>query len=327
MKLKLGNWDMRFLGLCAAFVIALSSVATINAGQIASDQKAKVKGTIVSRNGELVTVADKKAGTKTVVDITDNTKIERKHGKVEFFRHTDMDVTAMVPGLTIEAEGVGNSKGQLVANKITFIPDEFAVEVAEEQQIRANQAAAAQAQTTANQGVKASKAAQTSANNAQTSANNAQAAADVAGAGALMDADAIAMVNQRVSDLDSYKTVAEAVIYFPPDGSTLDDAAKADLATLAAYTSGGLQGYMIEIAGYASSTGTKQLNQQLSESRAENVAKYLQQTQNVPMRRVLVPASYGATHPDATNSDTQGRALNRRVDVKVIVNKGLNEGT
>lgn len=327
MKLKLGSWDMRFLGICAAFVIALSAVATSYASQIASDQKAKVKGTIVSRNGELVTVVDKKAGTKTVVDITDNTKIERKHGKAEFFRHTDMDVTAMVPGLTIEAEGVGNSKGQLVAGKITFTPDEFAVEVAEEQQIRANQAAGKQAQTTANQAVKAAKAAQTSANQAQTSANTAQATADVAGAGALMDASAISMVNQRVSDLDTYKTVAEAVVYFPPDGSTLDDAAKADLATLAAYTNGGLQGYMIEIAGYASSTGTKQLNQQLSEARAENVAKYLQQTQNVPMRRVLVPGSYGATHPDATNSDPQGRALNRRVDVKVIVNKGLDEGT
>jgi outer membrane protein OmpA-like peptidoglycan-associated protein len=318
---------MRFLGSCTALVIALVSVATINADQIASDQKAKVKGTIVSRNGDLVTVRDKKAATTTVVDITDNTKIERKHGKVAFFRHTDMDVTAMVPGLTIEAEGVGNSKGQLVANKIAFTPDEFAVEVAEEQQIRANQAAAAQAQTTANQGVKAAKVAQTSADNAQTSANNAQAAADMAGSGALMDADAIAMVNQRVSDLNSYKTVAEAVIYFPPDGSTLDDAAKADLATLAAYTSGGLQGYMIEIAGYASSTGTKQLNQQLSEDRAANVAQYLRDTQNVPMRRILVPAGYGATHPDATNNDQQGRALNRRVDVKVIVNKGLNEGT
>jgi hypothetical protein len=111
MKLKLGNLDMRFLGLCTAFVIALGSAATMTSGQIASDQRAKVKGTIVSRNGDLVTVADKKAGTKTVVDITENTKIERKHGKVKFFRHTDMDVTAMVPGLTIEAEGVGNSKG------------------------------------------------------------------------------------------------------------------------------------------------------------------------------------------------------------------------
>jgi len=328
MKLQHRNLEMRLLFrlICAVFVISLAWAARATAGQIASDQKAKVKGTIASRNGDLVTIKDKKSGTKTVVDITDDTKIERKHGTAEFFRHTDMDVTAMVPGLTIEAEGVGNAKGQLVAKKITFTPDEFAVEVAEEQQIRANQAAAAKAQTTANTGVKDAKVAQTSANQAQTSANTAQTTANAAGAGALMDASAIQMVNQRVSDLDSYKTVAEAVIYFPADGSTLDDPAKADLATLAAYTNGGVEGYMIEIAGYASNTGTKQLNQKLSEERAASVAKYLRETQNVPMRRILVPAGYGATHPDAPNNDPQGRALNRRVDVKVIVNKGLNEG-
>lgn len=312
--------------LCAVCVVGLAWAAWANAGQIPSDQKAKVKGTIASRNGELVTVKDKKSGAKTIVDITNDTKIERKHGKVEFYRHADMDVTALVPGLTIEAEGVGNAKGQLVAKKITFTPDEFAVEVAEEQQILANQAAAAKAQTTASQGVKDAKLAQSSANRAQATANAAGADAQAADAGSLMDAAAIQMVNQRVSDLDSYKTVAEAVIFFPADGSTLDDAAKADLATLAAYTNGGVEGYMVEIAGYASSTGTKQLNQKLSEDRAASVAKYLRETQNVPMRRILVPAGYGATHPDAANSDPQGRALNRRVDVKVIVNKGLSEG-
>ena len=328
MKLNSGRTYMRALwGLsCAILVLGIICVCRSNAGQIASDQKAKVRGTIISRDADLVTVRDKKSGSQTVVDITENTKIERKHGKVEFFRNTDMDVTAMVPGLTIEAEGVGNAKGQLVASKISFTPDEFAVEVAEEQQITANEAAAARAQSTANQGVKAAKVAQTSANQAQMSANNAQASANVAGTAALMDADAIQMVNKRVSDLDNYKIVAEAVIYFPADGSTLDDAAKADLATLSAYTNGGMEGYMIEIAGYASSTGTKQLDQRLSEARAANVAKYLRESQNVPMRRILVPAGYGATHPDATNTEFQGRALNRRVDVKVLVNKGLNEG-
>jgi hypothetical protein len=44
-----------------------------------------------------------------------------------------MDVTALVPGLNIEAEGVGNSVGQLDAQKISFSPDDFAIEVAEEQ--------------------------------------------------------------------------------------------------------------------------------------------------------------------------------------------------
>ena len=326
MKLKLGDLGVHLAGglLLAVLVICLTCTAKTSAGQIASDKNAKVKGTIVSRSGDLATVKEK-SGTKVIIDITDDTKIERKHGKAEFFRHTDMDVTALVPGLTIEAEGVGNAAGQLVAKKISFTPDEFAVEVAEEQQILANQAAAAKAQTTANQGVQAAKVAQTSARQAQTSANAAGSEAQAAGAGVVMDAAAVQMVNQRVSDLDNYKTVAEAAIFFPKDGSTLDDAAKADLATLASYTNGGLEGYMVEIAGYASSTGSRQLNQKLSEERAANVARYLRETQNVPMRRILIPAGYGATHPDAPNTDSMGRAINRRVDVKVIVNKGLNE--
>jgi outer membrane protein OmpA-like peptidoglycan-associated protein len=317
--------------LCVMLVAFLAYTAAANPPQITSGQKAKVKGTIVSRNGDLIKVKDKKSGTVVVVSLVDGTKIERKKGKAEFFRHSDMDVTAMVPGLTIDAEGVGNAQGQLEANKITFTPDAFAVEVAEEQQIMANKAAAANAQSTANQGVQQAKVAQASAKQAQSSANAAQSSANAAGsqaqaagAAAEMDAAAVLLVNKRVSDLDDYKTVAEAGIYFPADNATLDAPAKADLDMLAAATQG-VSGYMIEVAGYASSTGTKELNQKLSEERAAAVTKYLLEQKNIPMRRILVPAGYGATHPAAENTDSQGRALNRRVDVKVLVNKGLAE--
>jgi len=329
------KWKTPVIG-CAlglALLAGLTYASTPGAAQIKPDEKSKVSGTIMSRNGDLVKVKDKKTGQPVVVSITDNTKVERKKGKVEFFRHKDMDVTAMVPGLTIDAEGVGNGKGQLVASKITFIPDEFAIEVAEEQQIQANKVSAANAQTTANQGVAAAGKAQTSANVAQVSAKQAQTTANQAGqtavaAGdvAVMDAEAVQMVNKRVSDMDDYKTVAEAGIYFPSDKATLDDAAKADLDIVAAATKG-VDGYLIEIAGYASSTGTKQLNQKLSEDRAAAVANYLLQKGNIPMRRIVAPAGYGATHPAATNTDSQGRALNRRVDVKVLINKGVAEGS
>jgi outer membrane protein OmpA-like peptidoglycan-associated protein len=83
---------------------------------------------------------------------------------------------------------------------------------------------------------------------------------------------------------------------------------------------------LIEIAGYASKTGTKETNQQLSEDRASAVANYLRNTGNIPMRRIVAPAGYGSTHPDAANTDPQGRELNRRVDVKLIVNKGFQAG-
>jgi outer membrane protein OmpA-like peptidoglycan-associated protein len=326
MKSESSNRQVRLLCNTICFIL-LASLAFAAAGvrQISAGQKAKVKGTIQSRNGDVVKVNDKKSGELVFVNITDNTKVERKHGKAEFFRHTDMDITAMVPGLTIEAEGVGNAKGQLDAAKITFTPDEFAIEVAEEQQITANKAAAQSAQSTANQGVAAAGQAQTSANTAQASANQAGSAAQAAGAIGVMDADAIVMVNKRVSDLDDYKTAADAGIYFGADQSALDDAAKADLSKLADIALS-LDGYMIEIAGYASSTGTKQLNQKLSEERAAAVTQYLLQKKNIPMRRILAPAGYGATHPNASNSDAEGRSLNRRVDIKVLVNKGLGEG-
>lgn len=138
-----------------------------------------------------------------------------------------------------------------------------------------------------------------------------------------MDAVAISKVNQRVSDLGDYTLVAEAGIYYEPNQSSLDDAAKADLNQLAAVALS-TKGYLIEIAGYTSSTGTHDSNQKLSDERAATVANYLRAQQNIPMRRILVPAGYAAMHPAGSNADAQGRALNRRVDVKILVNKGLN---
>jgi len=298
--------------------------ATTPSKQIPNGKKAKVTGQIKSRNGDLVNITEKKTGQMVVVDLTDNTKVEREKGTLRL-RRSDMDVTAMVPGLTITAEGVGNAQGQLVASSVKFDPDAFAIEVAQQQEINANQKAAAQAQSTANQGVQQAQVAQASADVAQSTANQAGNAAVAAGALGVMNADAVALVNKRVSDLGDYNTVAEAGIFFPTGASQLDAAAKADLdklAQLAMQTNN----YMIEVAGYASSTGTKAENQKLSDERATAVVLYLRNEKSIPMRRILAPAGYGATHPMAANTDSQGRSLNQRVDVKVLVNKGLDQG-
>jgi outer membrane protein OmpA-like peptidoglycan-associated protein len=301
--------------VCAVLLTIIALVSVGYAQTFTSGEKGKVKGTILSRSGDLVKVQDKKTGSPVVIKITDDTKILRDKHKVAFRRHEDMDVTAMVPGLTVDAEGVGNAANQLEASKITFSPDVFAIEVAQEQQIQANKSAAAGAQSTANQGV-------TAAGAAQTSADQAGSMAQAAGTVAVMNAADVQIVNQRVSDLDDYKTVAEAVIYYATGQSALDAPAKADLDKLIALATS-TDGYMIEIAGYASKTGTKAANQQLSEDRASAVANYLRNQGNIPMRRIVAPAGYGATHPDAENSDPQGRELNRRVDVKLIVNKAF----
>jgi outer membrane protein OmpA-like peptidoglycan-associated protein len=311
--------------VCVVLLTVFTLASAAFAQTFSSGDKAKVEGTITSRKGDLIKIQDKKTGSPALIKITDDTKILRDKSKVSFKRHEDMDVTAMVPGLSIKVEGVGNADNQLEASKITFSPDAFAIEVAQQQQINANKSAAAGAQTTANQGVAAAGAAQSSANQAQTTADAAGTVATAAGTLAMSNAGAVEMVNKRVSDLDDYQTVAEAVIYYPTGKYTLDDAAKADLDKLVALTSS-TDGYLIEIAGYASKTGTKEFNQQLSEDRASAVANYLRNNGNIPLRRIVAPAGYGATHPDAENTDPQGRELNRRVDVKLIVNKGL-QGT
>jgi outer membrane protein OmpA-like peptidoglycan-associated protein len=327
MRLRVKNSKLAAFQ-CAVCIVLLTALVSAGAQQFDAGKKAKVTGIIQSRNGDLVTVRVKKTGDIAVVDLTDSTKFERKS---DFrLRHTDMDMTAMVPGLTIDVEGVGNAKGQLDASKITFDPNVFAIEVAEEHQIQANQAAdekqiqanksaAAQAQTSAN-------VAQASADVAQTTANQAGQAAMAAGAIAVTDAQAVALVNKRVSDLADYKTVEEADLFFPTGQAVLSPDDKAALSKLAS-DAAAIQNYMIEIAGYASSTGTRADNLNLSDARASVVANYLRDSANVPMRRILVPAGYGASHPAVSNQTAVGRDINQRVDVKVIVNKGIEEGT
>jgi hypothetical protein len=165
VKLNIRRWKLHVL-CCASAAILLAGptpAATRNIRLLAAGDKAKVTGSILSRDGDLVRVLDKKSGEQVVVNITDSTKIERKKGGIPFFGHTDMDVTALVPGLIIDAEGMGNSKGQLGASKISFTPDEFAIEVAPERQLLATKTTAENARSAAAQGVAAASQAESAA--------------------------------------------------------------------------------------------------------------------------------------------------------------------
>jgi len=314
--------------LCAIATILITSSAFAATGktrQLTPGEKAKMSGLILSRDGDLVRVRDKKSHDVITVSIGDATQIERKNHKLPFYRHTDMDVTALLPGLTIEAEGVANSNGQLEASKIWFTPDDFAIEVAEQQQVLANKAAAQNAQSTANQAATAAGAAQSSAEQAQSSADQAGLRAEGAAVVGLADAAAIGAVDQRVSELDDYKIESENDVFFDRDSAILIEDAKPALADLAKLAKSH-QGYLIEISGYASNTLGSKTDQKLSEERAAAVARYFYEVQNIPMRRILIPVGYGSTHRLANNGNTEGRELNRRVDVKVLVNKSLEEG-
>jgi outer membrane protein OmpA-like peptidoglycan-associated protein len=279
------NWMMLFAYAFAA-ILSLNHGLADSAGKarrFSQGESAKVSGLILSRDGELIRVHDKKSGELVVVRIDDSTKVERTKYKFPFYRHVDMDVTALLPGLNIEAEGVGNSVGQLDARRVWFSPDDFAIEVAEEQQILANKVSTERAQASANQ-------------------------------------------SQRVSNLDGYKNEFEVAIFFQEGSSVLGETAKRDLDNLADIAKS-LNGYMIDISGYAAHHKFSIAeDQKLSEERAAAVARYFLEVNNIPMRRILVPVGYGATHPAASNENAHGRNLNRHVDIKVLVNTNVEQG-
>jgi outer membrane protein OmpA-like peptidoglycan-associated protein len=304
--------------VCLYLPAAITPVAVAETNHVAKARKAKVTGTITSRVDNTINVLDKKDGSTKIVNVSDTTQIQRDG----FLSDKKMNATALVPGLTITAKGTTNADGQIDANKVSFRPDAFAVTVAQEQQILANKTAVGLAQTTADQGVSNAAAAQSSADQAQSTANQGVASAEAANTAAAANAIAVKAVDQRVSNLGEYTTVASAGVYFANSSYKLTDNGKAALDQLISSNSN-VNGYRIEIAGYTSSTGGKTYNQRLSERRAAAVAQYLRENAGVPMWRILVPAGYGETHPAASNDGSKDRALNRRVEVRIMVSKGL----
>ena len=228
--------------------------------------------------------------------------------------------------MTIQAKGVTNAKGQLDAKKVKFHPDAFAITVAQQQLIMDNKAAAGHAQTTADEGVTNAATAQSSANQAQSTAGQGLMTAQAASTAAASNAVAVDAVNKRVSNLGDYTTVASAGVYFANGSYRLNDTGKAALDQLISANSN-VNGYRVEIAGYTSNTGGAKYNQKLSERRAEAVAQYLRENAGVAMWRFVAPAGYGETHPAASNDHAKDRALNRRVEVRVLVSKGLQESS
>jgi len=80
---------------------------------------------------------------------------------------------------------------------------------------------------------------------------------------------------------------------------------------------------MIQVKGYASSSGSTPANQKLSEQRAANVTSFLQQQGHVPLTNMLAPGAMGESRQVATDKKVEGDAQNRRVVVRVLQNKGI----
>ena len=131
-------------------------------------------------------------------------------------------------------------------------------------------------------------------------------------------------VNERVSSLDDYDVQETTSVTFRINSAVLSPEAKSQLDALAAKAMNA-RAYMIEVAGHTDSTGSDAKNFRLSQQRAEAVVQYLAVQHKIPLRRFVTPMGYGKTEAVADNTTAEGRSQNRRVDVKMIINRGMNQ--
>jgi outer membrane protein OmpA-like peptidoglycan-associated protein len=237
------------------------------------------------------------------VTLDDDTKVQKPKGLG--IRKKQMSAAVLIPGLKVSVDGTSQDATHVLAKSITFGGDDL--ETAEmiqaglsptEQKVAANQ-----------QNIK---------ENEQNIEANKQ---NIASNKSTIDANA-AEASKRFSELSDYDTKAQLDVHFASRSSDISEADQEALKKLA-QNAVNLTGYIIQVKGFADSSGNAKMNQNLSMERAQNVIAFLLQNCNVPVRHIVAPGAMGEAAPLASNETAAGRAENRRVEIKVLLNKGL----
>ena len=279
----------------------------------------EVAGMIMSRAGDTLMVSG--SGGKTTVLLSANTRVKDDKGLFGLDKQ-EMADTVLIPGLKIRVEGSSDSQGQFRAQTITVDGDDLEAS----QMIQAGLHPTAE-QVAANvvsiennkQGIATNQ--QNISANQQNIAANKQAI-DTHSQHIEKNIKDIQENTDRFNRLDDYDVKGEANVKFKAASSTISKEDKDELKKLAG-TATGLNGYIIEVKGFADSSGSASMNDRLSENRAKAVVGYLIRECNVPVWRIVAPGAMGEFQPAASNESAAGRAENRRVEVKVLVNKGV----
>jgi OOP family OmpA-OmpF porin len=294
-------------------LIVLSSLASVSAFG------ADVKGMIISRTGETLIV--KSAQGNVTVVLTDSTTTKDDRGLFGLGKQQMSDVV-LIPGLKVDVEGTSDDKGRVVAKTITVDGDDL--ETAEMVQSGLHPTAE---QVAANVQTLAAHKEQLAAHNEQLAAHKESIVANQQNISANKqqiqeNIKDIEEHTNRFTALSEYEVKGEATVKFDVGSTKISAQDEEELKKLA-QTATGLTGYIIEVTGYADSSGSAAMNTKLSENRAKAVITFLMQQGNVPVRHIVAPGAMGEYGSATPNETKAGRAENRRVVVKVLVNKGI----
>ena len=273
----------------------------------------KLKGVVVRRDADWFTMSETNGGPLTKVIINDQTEV-KSHKRGVFKGSKEYGQTYILRGLRLEVDGRGNSEGAVVAKKVRFDEQDLRTAQAlkstvdpleaemrdklkqqqEEQERLAGQIAEAQAV----------------AQSAKEDAAKAQSTADYA--------------NNRINGLDDFEPIKTITVYFRTGSAVLSPQAKAEIDNAAAWVkTQDTKGWVMAVIGYADATGKSQRNIDLSERRANAVIYYIITKYKMPQYRLVQPFGYGQLEPAADNKTASGRAKNRRVEIRLMLNKGI----
>jgi outer membrane protein OmpA-like peptidoglycan-associated protein len=322
--------------LLTAIALCLPAAAQTqgNASQVAAGKKQKISGVVVSREIDKLVVRDIN-GSDVAVSVSGATKIVEK--KANPFRGArTYPVTALLRGLEVQVEGRGDNSGALVAEKIKFTNDDFGVARSLDTRVAPVETRVTTTEgrmdTAENRLTAAEQNAQrlsgqleelsAVANTARGGAKAAQETADQALAASKANSAEIQATNDRISQIDNYEAKQDIAVNFKVNSAVLSAEAKAALDEIATQAKNE-KGYLIQVTGYASADGGEARNRALSERRAEAVRRYLAENHDIPLHRMINPFGFGELKPVAENDTREGRKQNRRVEVAILVNKGL----
>jgi len=304
-------------GLFLAIAIGAVSIFAQDAQvrSLTAGQKYKIKGAVVAKDDDNSFIIRDTTGVDTRVIVSPESSIKTKGG---WFGGGDrVASTQIVRGLYMEVEGRGDNSGSLAAAKIRFDKDDFKVAQSIDSRVTPAETRLTAAEENAKRVSGQIDELMAISNAARGGAKAAQETADAAVAG-------VNATNQRITALDDYVVQTTETVNFKVNSAVLSPEAKAKLDAVAQQAMT-LKGYTIEITGFASAEGSTQRNKVLSENRARSVINYLVETHNIPLRRIGTSFGFGELQAVADNNTREGREQNRRVEVKLLVSRGLNQ--
>jgi len=278
-------------------ILVISTFVGLGANKAFSTDMMKVQGFVKARNGDVMVVQTPESPNLDIL-LTDATKVGQVEGVLKA-RRKEMSMAALIPGLAVKVEGTYNGENQLVATAVSFKGNDL-------QRAQSIQAGMHETQAKAQENREELERHQETIAAQQSELAQNKASIDAAVA--------------RFGQLDDYYILDEVTVYFANGKSVVDPQYMTQLDALA-QKAATVNGYMIEVKGFTSSSGSTELNQQLSEDRADRVSNILIQQGHIPLTRMLAPGAMGESHQIGNQDTEQGEAANRRVVVRVLQNK------